>query len=119
MMAKMLPMVSMELDDDDQLDCVCPIPMSEKPRFPYGLKICLTDKEMAKLQIDVADAFVGGIVHIHALARVTSVSQNDTEGGEQSRVELQVEDMCCVESEDEENAQAESSMKPKSVLYDR
>ena len=35
----------MELDDEDKLDAIMPIPMDNKPDFPYGLRICLTEKE--------------------------------------------------------------------------
>jgi len=104
---KIYPMVSMEMDDEEKKDFSSPIPCPT-PDYPYGLKICLTQDEMAKLEIDPSEAFVGGIVHIHALARVTSVSISDdaptsySSGGTRARVELQIEDMC-IESEDEEN----------------
>lgn len=101
-MARLNPMVSMEMDDESILDAAMPIPMPERQRFPYGLRICLTDKEMDKMELDIGDAVVGGMVHLHAMARITSVSQNDTPDGKCGRVELQIEDMC-VESEDEEN----------------
>lgn len=99
-MAKMHPMVSLELDDDEQYDAV-PI-MGAKPRFPYGTRISLTEKELEKMKLDHADAVVGGMIHLHAMARITSVSENDTDQGKCCRIELQIEDMC-VESEDEEN----------------
>ncbi len=106
----MHPMVSMELDDEDQLDAPQPIPMPDKPRFPYGLQICLTAAEMKALDLDPAEAFVGGIVHLHALARVTSVSISDSAptewggGGQQCRVEMQIENMAVL-SEDLENSE--------------
>lgn len=105
-MAKMIAMKSMELDDESKLDAVMPIPMPEKPDFPYGLKICLTSKEFEKLELDPAAAFVGGMVHGHFMARVTSVSSNDGEHGSDCRVELQIEDLA-IESEDEENEEEE------------
>jgi hypothetical protein len=102
------PMVSMELDDESKLDAPQPIPMDTKPDYPYGLRICLTHEELAKLDLDPADAFVGGIIHLHALARITSVNASDSapgpysDGGPQCRIELQIEDMS-IESEDAEN----------------
>jgi hypothetical protein len=92
------------------LDMACPVPidLKDRPQFPYNLQFCLTDSEFRKFKkagqdhIDPADAFVGGIVHIHALARITSVSANQTESGEKRRVEFQIEDLG-VESEDAEN----------------
>jgi hypothetical protein len=109
-MAKMNPMVSMEMDDDDKIDAPQPIAMPDKPKYPYGLQICLCGPEMKALDLDPSEAFVGGIVHLHALARITSVSINDSApteygtGGPGCRIELQIEDMC-IESEDEENAE--------------
>jgi hypothetical protein len=98
----MLTMTDMELDDEDQLDAAMPIAMPERPRYPYGLRICLTEKEFEKLGLDPRDAIVGGICHGHFLARVTSVSANENEGDASCRVELQIEDLS-IESEDEEN----------------
>jgi hypothetical protein len=96
------PMVSMELDDESKIDAVQPYPMPDKPDYPYGLRICLTHEELAKLDLDPSDAFVGGIIHMHALARITSVSASDGDSGPSCRVELQIEDMS-IESEDSEN----------------
>lgn len=95
-------MVSMELDDEDQLDAVLPIAMPDKPKWPYGLRICLTEKELEKLGLDPASAEVGGMVHGHFMARITSCSISDNEGGQCCRVEMQIEDLE-IESEDEEN----------------
>ena len=100
----MIVMQSMELDDEDKLDAAMPIPMPDKPEYPYGLKICLTQSEFDKLGLDAADAVIGGIVHGHFLARITSVSQNENEAGPCSRVEMQIEDLAIL-SEDEENTE--------------
>ncbi len=97
-------MQSMELDDEDKLDA--PVAgLAGKPDFPWGLRISLTEKEFVKLNLDPSEAVVGGIVHLHALARITSVSHSDSEhntSGPSTRVEMQIEDMC-IESEDSEN----------------
>lgn len=98
----MITMRSMEMDDDEKLDTVMPIPMTDKPEFPYGLRICLTEKEFAKLDLDPSAAEVGGIFHLHGLARVTCVTENDGPEGKTCRVEAQIEDLS-IESEDEEN----------------
>lgn len=121
----MYMMVSMENDDDEILDC--PVPVGcERPKYPYGLRISLTEKELEKLRIDPSCAFVGGMCHLHAMARVTAVSQNQTEdmdgdARECWRLELQIEDMC-IESEDEENEEVDRANGPRmgaSALYDR
>lgn len=98
----MIVMQSMELDDEDKIDFCAPIPMPDKPDFPYGLRITLSEKEMAKLGLDPSDAVVGGICHGHFLARVTSVSAEENSSGPRCRVELQIEDLA-IESEDQEN----------------
>lgn len=99
----MRTMTSMEMDDEDKLDAVMPYPMSDKPDYPYGLRICLTEKELDKMGLDHRDAVVGGTIHGHFLARITSVSSNEDENsGSGCRVELQITDLD-IESEDEEN----------------
>lgn len=86
-------MVSLEYDDEDSLDAIMPIPMPDKPKYPYGLRICLTEKELSKLGLE-ADCNVGDIIDLRAFARVTSVSSNEMEGGKCCcRVELQIETM--------------------------
>ena len=100
----MLVMTDMEMDDESQLDAPMPIAMPERARYPYGLRICLSEKEFAKLGLDPRDAVIGGICHGHFLARVTSVSANASEGDSSCRVELQIEDLA-IESEDEEDEQ--------------
>ena len=100
-------MVDMELDDESKLDAPMPIAMNSKPDYPYGLRISLTNREMKKLDLDPDYAEVGGIVHLSAMARITSVSHN-TNGpdGYNCCVELQIEDLA-VHSEDKENAEYE------------
>ena len=98
----MLTMQSMELDDEDKIDALMPIAMPDKPDFPYGLRISITEKEFKKMGVDMSDVNVGGMFHLHGLARVTSVSKTDGPEGECCRVEAQIEDLA-IESEDEEN----------------
>lgn len=115
-MAKINPMVSMELDDEAQVDQVLPIPMADKPKYPCGLCISLTGDELEKMNLDASSAFVGGTIHLHAMARITSVSSSDrapsewSEGGQSTRIELQIEEMA-IESEDEENENYEREMR--------
>ena len=98
------PLTSMEYDDEDSLDACCPMPMPCKPDYPYGLRITLTDKELEKLKIDHADAFVGGTFHGHFMARVTSVSADENSDRKSCRLEAQIEDLA-IESEDEESTE--------------
>lgn len=57
--------------------------------YPYGLCLCLDNDALEKLNLDESvDA--GDGIQIVAYAKVTSVSQNDTAGGVNRRVELQI-----------------------------
>jgi hypothetical protein len=99
-MAK-LGMQSMEMDDEDAVDHPMPID-TKKESYPYGLRICLTHKEFEKLGLDWNQAFVGGLVHLHGLARITHVSSSEHESGKSARVEFQIENLE-IESEDAED----------------
>ena len=92
----MIAMQSMALDDEESYDTAMPIASDMKPDFPWELRLTLTDVTMKKLGIDPAEALqgIGGMVQIHALARITSASMNQSEDGDPCcRVELQIEDM--------------------------
>lgn len=99
-------LTDMEMDDEEQLDYPMPIAMPEKPRFPYGLRICLTHAELKKLGLE-PDCEVGDVIDLRAFATVTSVSINETDRGQDCRVELQIEKLAVenesTEDEDEED----------------
>lgn len=82
-------LVDMELDDEDKLDAAMPIAMPDKPDYPYGLRICLTEKEMEKLGLEMPD--LGDAIDMRCFATVTSVSCNEDTGGKCCRVEMQIE----------------------------
>lgn len=69
--------------------------------YPYGLCIRLTQDELEKLDVDHSDWKIGDIFDLRSLARVTSVSENETESGKRCCVELQIL-MLGAESEAEE-----------------
>jgi hypothetical protein len=81
---------------------------SGQPIYPWGLTIRLSDKELEKLNLD-DDCEIGDFIHLFALAKVTSVSTNDTASGKTCCVELQITHLG-VESEDEEDEEAEEEM---------
>jgi len=87
-------LVDMEMDDEEKLDAMCPMPMSERPNYPYGLRICLTHKELAKLGLE-ADCNVGDLIDLRCFAEVTSISKSDSGNGEDCRIELQIQKMAC------------------------
>ena len=107
--------VDMELDDEDKIDfsiCCGPSPDYAEPKklvpqYPWGLRICLTQSEIEKLDLDQDDVEAGAYVHLKAFARVTSVSSDSMRDGRTgevrnvSRVELQIEKIA-VEDEDDE-----------------
>ena len=61
--------------------------MPQENKYPYGLQITLTQDELEKLGVDHSDWEVGATFHLHAFAKVTSISENEREGGEKT---------CCV-----------------------
>lgn len=97
-----LPMVDMEMSDDEKMDSVMPIKSDERPEYPWGLRICLCGAELEKLNLDPSDAFIGGIIHGHFLAKITSLSASASENYDDCRIELQITHLA-IESEDEEN----------------
>ena len=89
----MAKMVDLELDDEDKLDAIMPMPMA-KPDYPFGLRICLCGPEMGKLKLDPTDVKIGDYLDIRAFGEITSVSRE--------RVEIQLQRMS-VENETDEN----------------
>jgi len=77
------------------------------PVYPYGLCISLTEDELEKLGLDGDLPEVGMMIHLSAMAKVTSVSQNERDMGDGTkknccRVELQITHLA-TENEDEED----------------
>lgn len=93
-------MTDMRRTDAEKEAAIMPMEYQEAD-YPYGLKICLTTDELQKL--DMEDGVeVGDYLHLHAFARVTSVSENEVNGVATKRVELTLTHIEA-ESEDEEN----------------
>lgn len=110
----MIKFVDMELDDEEKQDfAVACGPKPLVPEYPWGLRITLTEKELDRLGLDPEGAAVGGYMHGHFMACITSVTSEKYEGGDRHRIELQIEKLA-VESptEDEENAEAEKAAPP-------
>ncbi len=74
--------------------------VADVPNVPYGLCICLTEEELAKLDLE-PDCEVGDTLHLVAMAKVTSISMNDTGDGAKCRIELAITDLA-LEDEDTE-----------------
>jgi len=82
-------------------------PKPSAPVYPYGLCICLEDDELEKLGLDGDLPSVGEMIHLAAMAKVTSASQNEREMAdgtkhERRRIELTITHLA-TENEDEEN----------------
>lgn len=116
-MAEVTKMVDMALSPQEAMESAMPMSMANAPRYPYGLSICLCQDELEKLGIDFDSIERGDILHLHALAKVTSTSESDTQGGETKRVEMQIM-FLEIESEDEEKIEVNrSSASRRSKLY--
>lgn len=111
-------MADMALTPAEAQEQTAPMSLSQMPRYPYGLCLSLGKDEMEKLGLEAGDMEVGDIIHLHALAKATSCSENETEGGSNCRVELQIM-FLEIESEDAENEAAEPrpASKRRSALY--
>lgn len=102
----MLPkLIDMRRTDDEKQKSAALFPVGSQPEYPYGLSLCLTHNELAKLGLE-SNCEVGEMIHLFALAKVTSISKQDTGNGEECRIELQVTHLG-TESEDEEDEEFE------------
>lgn len=91
-------LVDLEMDDEATLDAPMPI-AAERQTYPYGLRICLTEKECEKLGLDPHECEKGHYLTFKAMACVTSCSCTDGEYGHSDRVELQIEKMSVVDED--------------------
>ena len=96
------PMIDMAKTEEEMEKDTSPILAGGQEKYPYGLRIYLTHDEIEKLGVDITDWQVGSIFHLFALAKVTSISQNETEDGANCNVSLQITHLSG-ESEDAEN----------------
>lgn len=103
--------VDMELDDEDKIGMCVPCvdaPAGKLvPQFPWGLRICLTQHEIEKLDLDPGEVSAGDFIEFSAFAKVTNCSLEDNvnsmtgEKKQTCRIELQIEKLA-VEDEDKE-----------------
>lgn len=109
----MAGLIDMARDGEDAM--ASPL-MPEENKYPYGLQICLTQHELEKLGVDHSDWEVGATFHLHALAKVTSLSENETENnGKTCDVRLQITHLAG-ESEDAENEEYDQEFEDGSKL---
>ena len=68
-------------------------------QYPYGLRLCLTHVEMAKLGIE-GEISSGDLIHLNVMAEVTSMTRGDDQHqGEHARMELQIVGIMAMEDE--------------------
>lgn len=77
-----------------------PPAIMDMPDVPPGLCIVLTEVELEKLNLS-DEAEVGDLIHISGMARLTSISKQETDAGCKCRLELAI-CMLAIEDEDEE-----------------
>jgi hypothetical protein len=117
-MEKLPAMIDMKRKPEKDYDTMCSPAMGSQ--YPWGLSISFGNEELEKLGLDPKDCAVGDMIHMHCLAKVTSVSCNDSESqdGPCHRVELQITHiMDKPENENDENRAAEPKMRPSQRLY--
>ena len=87
-------MVDMRLPKPKKRPRMAEVAMDTYPKYPYGLELRLSEKELKKLKKDVGDFQVGQPKMIVATVKVTSVSKSEAERGENSQnVGLQITKM--------------------------
>ncbi len=84
------------------------------PSYPWGLCISLNEDDLKKLDITADEIDVGDMVHLFAMAKVTSKSISDNESsGPCCRIELQITHLAG-EDEDTEEGPDEDDAPPPS-----
>lgn len=91
-------LVSMKLDAKEQKKLMSPsLAEGDRPLYPWGLSISLDSDTLDKLGIKTLPE-VGDSYMLVAMVDVTSTSSNESEGGKNRSVGLQLTDLC-LESE--------------------
>jgi hypothetical protein len=95
-------MVDMTRTDEEKMQARYPeMPSLEVPDVHPGLCLCLNEADLERLDLE-DNAEVGDLLHMHCIAKVTSVNKSDTGDGCKVRVEMSVIFMT-IEDEDAEN----------------
>lgn len=104
----MAKLVSMKISKAEAKAMMEPSSLAEgdRPRYPWGLSITLDKDALAKLDIGDDLPSVGESYVLVAKVDVVSVSSNQSEGGSNRSVGLQITEMC-LEDGDAKDAAAE------------
>lgn len=121
-MPHIMPMVDMALSPKEAKAEAAVVEPAESssPKYPWNLCLCLQEEQLAKLNLKALPA-VGEMIHLFALAKVTSITSNERQGSDGAaetdrRVELQITHLA-VESEDAENAETDRIEARRSRMY--
>lgn len=75
------------------------------PDYPYGLRIRLSEDELAKLDLD-GDCTAGDMIDLRAFAKVINVNVEEVDGKPRRSIELQIQQIALENEETEEPAAA-------------
>lgn len=94
-----------------------PSPVSDAATYPYGLCLSLDEEILDKLEID-GDCEVGDMIHLVAMARVTSCSESERETADgkktsSCRIELQITSMGVENESTESDGEEERETRAK------
>lgn len=104
-------MASMKIDPKEREKRYKESVAVDAPTYPYGLCLHLDDEAMEKLGMATLPQ-VGKQVLVYALADVTSVSENESEGsGKRQSVSLQITDLALLPPPKEEQDAGEALYK--------
>jgi hypothetical protein len=65
-------------------------PLSEVPKYPYGLSISLDEKTLAKLNVEHSEWNVGDVFPVDVLLKVTGKNVSETADGEKCCINMQI-----------------------------
>jgi len=101
-----MALIDLKMSKKDMAEEASPVSAENQNPYPYGACLHLDTDELEKLKIKELPA-VGDEYHIRAVGRVTSVSSNESVGGERRVLDIQIE-MMELTHEDEAEAEPDS-----------
>lgn len=111
--------VDMARSEEEIKEDSSPLSAANADKYPWGLRISLSQDELEKLDIEHSDLEIGATYHAHVMMKIVSISANETEGGKKNCcVNMQITSMS-VESEDQENEEDDDDQPLKKYGYTR
>lgn len=86
-------LVNMKIDPKAREERYAESALADRPVYPWGLSLNLDEEVLEKLGLEELPT-VGKPLKLIALVDVTSVSSNESKGGESRSVGLQITDLC-------------------------